>query len=211
MKGPLVLQIAGACVAVPVVVGVISWRRVRAARAWVFGWAVAQAIGTALQAWLSAHGTPNLWVSDVTEPVAGALLLWALSLWQRDPVARLTLRLAIPGALAAFVLLTLAFDRGSGFGRAGLPMFSLVCLGAVTYTLVDRSRVAAGDLLRADWLWIGVGTALYYATGSMIYPLSDLLLGGDLSLFVRVYTLANIVAAAAFLAVARGLACPAAA
>lgn len=209
MTLPLPLAVLGASPAVPLVAAGVYWRRMRGPRAWVLGWVAVQAAGSALQLWLGLHGTTNLWVSYVVEPLSGALLLWTLSLWQIEPVARLTMRLAIPAVLATFVVLTLAFDSTSTFSRAAQPMLYLVCLGAGAYTIVLRSRVAAGDLLHKDWLWVCAGMVLYYGTGASLFPLSRLLLGSDLGLFVRAYELANAAGAVAFLAVARGIVCPA--
>jgi len=206
---PPLLAVLGASPAVPLVAAGLYWRRMRGARAWVLGWVAVQAAGSALQLWLGLHGTTNLWVSYVVEPLSGALLLWTLSLWQIEPVARLTMRLAIPAVLATFVVLTLDFDSTSTFSRAAQPMLYLVCLGAGAYTVVQKSRVAAGDLLHKDWLWVCAGMVLYYGTGGSLFPLSRLLLGSDLGLFVRAYELANVAAAVAFLVVARGIVCPA--
>ena len=208
MRVPVFLVVAGTFAAVPPVVGAVFWRRLAGARAWAFGWAVSEATETAVQWWLSARHVPNLWLGYVFEPLNGALLLWALSLWQSRALARLTLRLAIPAVLAAFLWLALAFDGTSSFSRAAQPMLFLVCLGASAYTLVERSRLAAGDLVRSDWMWICAGAALLYGTGSVLFPLSRLLLGGDLRLFIVAYELISALAALAFLAVARGMACP---
>lgn len=208
MKPPLLLIVLGFFPLVPLAAAAVFRRRQTGARAWVAAWIVVQAAGSAMQAWLGARGRANLWVSYVAEPLSGAALLAALALWQVRPLARLTLRLAIPAVAAAFVVLTVAFDSTSTFSRAAEPMLYLVCLAASAYTLVQRSRVMTGDVLRQDWLWIGAGMVLYYGTGGSLFPLSRLLLGSDMHLFTVAYELANGIAAVAFLAVARGVACP---
>ncbi len=208
MKLPPLLVVLGFTPFVPLLAAGLYPSRVRGVRAWVLAWAVVQAAGAVTQWWLGRHGTHNIWVGYVVEPLSGALLLWGLSLWQTGPVARLTIRLAIPSVLAAFVILTLAFDSTSTFSRAAQPMLFLVCLGVAAFTLVQRSRVAEGELARKDWLWICSGMVLNYGTGSSLLPLSLLLLG-NLDLFMRAYEFASAVAAMAFLAVAWGIVCPA--
>ena len=207
MKAPF-LVIVGTLVLAPPVTGVFVRRRLSGARAWVFWWGVSQAVESLLQYGLALRGTPNLWVGYVFEPVSGALLLWALSLWHGAPGTRRALRLAIPVVLAAYLWLTIAFDGTSLFSRAAQPALYLVCLGASAWTLVERSRTAEGDPLRSDWLWICVGLALFYATGSTLLPLARLLFASDRHLFDLAYEIANLVAGLAFLSVARGLACP---
>ncbi len=209
MKVPPLLAVLGFAPFVPVLAAGVYWSRVRGARAWLLWWAVAQAAGVVAQWWLGRHGTHNIWVGYVVEPLSGVLVLWALSLWQTGPVARLTIRLVIPAVLAAFVILALAFDSTSAFSRAAQPMLYLVCLGVAAFTLVQRGRVATGELARKDWLWVCAGLVLYYGTGGSLFPLSRLLLGSNLDLFVRAYEFASVVAAVAFLAVAWGIVCPA--
>jgi hypothetical protein len=202
------MMLLGAAPLFPVVAAAAHPRRVRGVRAWIFAWAVVQAAGQVAQFWLNMRDVHNLWVGYVVEPVSAAVLLWGLSLWQGDAVGRLTLRLAIPVAISAFAVLTFAFDSATTFSRAAQPMLFLVCLGAAAFTLVERSRVAAGDLAHQDWLWIGAGLVLNYATGSTLLPVARLLVGGNFDLFLKAYEFALAVVAVGFLAVARGIACP---
>ncbi len=208
MRPPLLLLVLGSFPLVPLAAVVVFRRRQVGARAWVAAWVLVQVAGSVLQLWLGVRGRSNLWVSYVIEPLGGVALLAALALWQVRPLARLTFRLSIPAVAVAFVVLTVAFDSTSTFSRAAEPMLYLVCLAASAYTLVQRSRVMTGDVLRQDWLWVGAGMVLYYGTGGSLFPLSRLLLGSDTHLFTVAYELANGVAAVAFLAVARGVACP---
>jgi hypothetical protein len=161
----------------------------------------------AAQLWMAVHGVKNIWVGNVVTPIAGALVLWALSCWQAEPVARLTFRLAIVPFLAVWAALTLAFDRTSNFSLAAAPMANLVCLGAAAYTLVARSRREAGELTRQDWFWVSAGMALYFGTFSMIDPLSALFVHADTQLMAWAYEILAVLAIAGFLAIARGVTC----
>jgi hypothetical protein len=208
MRAPLLLSVAGAIEIAPLVAAALFRRALRGPRGWTVGWAAVQVVEEVGQVWLGLTGKHNLWVGYLGEPASAALLLWALAGWQVSPVVRLTIKLAIAPVLVTFVVLTLAFDTASSFSRAAQPMLFLVCLVGAAFTLVARSRVAEGELLRQDWFWICGGLVLYYGTFSALFPLSRLLLAGDLVLFVRAYELANVMAAVSFLAVARGIACP---
>jgi len=111
----------------------------------------------------------------------------------------------------AWAVLTVAFEDTSAFSRAAEPMASLMCLGAATFTLLTRSRDAVGSLLRHDWFWVTAGMALYFGMLSTVGPLSALLLGDAPGLMFQAYEVKSVLQAAAFLAVAGGMVCPAAA
>lgn len=180
------------------------------ARAWLLAWCVVQVLTDYLLLWFAVRGVPNLWVTYLLTPVSGALVLWTLSLWQSGELARLTLRLVIVPFVLVWGVLTLALENTSSFSRAADPMANLVCLAAAAYTLLARSRASRGELLRQDWFWASAGLALYFGVSSTISPLGALLVGSDPVLLVRAYEVRGLLQIVAFLAIARGVTCPAA-
>lgn len=211
MKPPALLYLAAFSEAAPLIAAAAARRPVRGARAWVLVWCAVLVVEGGTQAWLGTHGIRNLWLSYIFTPAAGAILLWALSCWQPGEVARITMRLAILPFLVVGGVLALAVDNTSSFSRAAEPLAYLVGLIAAAITLVARSRAATGDLLRQDWVWVSAGVALYTGTYSMIGPLSALLVGSDPVLLTRAYQFGAVLCIAAFLAIAKGMTCPAAA
>lgn len=210
MRIPLLLHLGAVSEAAPLVAAAVLRRGGRGARGWVLLWCGTLVAADAAQLWMARHGVTNIWVGNVVTPIAGALVLWALSCWQTEPVARLTFRLAIVPFLAIWAALTLAFDRTSNFSLAASPMANLVCLGAAAYTLVARSRHEVGELTRQDWFWVSAGMALYFGTFSMIGPLSALFVRADAQLMTWSYEVLAVLAIAGFLAIARGVTCPSA-
>jgi len=201
VRFPLLLYLAGLSEAFPLAGAAAARRPVHGGRAWVLLWS----------ALLLVHGVRNVWLSYIFSPAANATLLWALSCWQVSDLARLTMRLAIVPLLAVWAVLTLAFEDTSSFSRAADPLAYLVGLFAAAFTLIGRSRVSTSDLLRQDWFWVSAGLALYTGTFSMVGPLSALLVGSEPALMVKAYQFEAALSVVAFLAIARGVTCPAAA
>ncbi len=176
---------------------------------WVLVWCALLVLESAIQLLLARRGVHNLWLSYLFDPVTGATVLWALSCWQTSELARLTMRLAIVPFLVVLASLTIFFENTSFFSRAVQPTMALVGLFAAATTLISRSRASRGDLLGQDWFWVSAGIALYFGTFSMIGPLSALLIGSDVAMMTRAYELEAVLSIVAFLAIARGLTCPA--
>lgn len=207
MKLQLLFVIGSVATAAPLAAA-LRGRARSAPRRWVLVWTGVQVLESGLQGLLSILGVHNLWLVYVLAPVDCGALLWALSLWQIDDVARVAFRLAIAASGVAFYVLAAAFDRASTFSLAALPMVQLVSLAAAAYTLVARSRVTRGDPLQEDWFWVCAGMALLFGVDAMLGPLSRLLLVSDPGLFRRAYQVNAVLTSVAFLAIARGIACP---
>ena len=209
MRIPLLLHLSALSEAAPLVAAAAVGRPVRGPRTWVLVWSALLLVESGTELWLAVRGVHNVWLSYVFSPAANATLLWALSCWQGSDLARLTMRLAIVPLLAAWAVLTLAFEDTSSFSRAADPLAYLVGLFAAAFTLIGRSRASTGDLLRQDWFWVSAGLALYTGTFSMVGPLSSLLVGSDPVLMSRAYQFQAVLSIVAFLAIARGMTCPA--
>ena len=209
MKVPLVIQLSSVSPAAPIAAALLARRRPRGTRTWVLAWCAWLLLEEGLQRWMAMHHTHNLWLVYWLDPVASAAALWALSCWQGTDLARLTMRVAIVPLVAVLAALSLFFEDTSFFSRATVPLANLVQLTAAAYTLVSRSRMSAQDILTQDWFWVSAGMVLYFGTFSMIPPLSALLVGSDTALLVRAYEFQAVLTIAAFLAMARGMTCPA--
>ncbi|MGD0993573.1 MAG: hypothetical protein ABR998_13990 [Gemmatimonadales bacterium] len=208
MRIPLFLYLGAAAEAAPLVAAAVVRRPQRGARFWILAWCGLLISADALQLWLALHGMRNLWVGYVGT-VAGALVLWALSFWQTGSTERLTLRVATILFLAVWVMLTVAVENTSSFSRAGNPMANVVCLVAAAYTLLARSSRSGGGLMGQDWFWASAGLALYFAVWSSVDLMRALLFGHDALLMVRLLEVGMVLNIVAFLAIARGVTCPA--
>jgi hypothetical protein len=211
VRYPLLLYLSSLAEAAPLGAVVAARRRVGGARKWMVVWSTLLFAESVITYALATRGIHNLWVPYLFTPVTAAAVLWALAWWQTSGVARLTIRLSIAPLLVVWLTLTLAFESASSFSRAADPLVQLVELSAAAYTLVVRSRAAAGDLLQQDWFWVSAGLVLYLGTFSMIGPLSALLARTDTVLMLRAYQFEAVLQILAFVAIARGMTCPAAA
>ena len=207
MTGPFVAYLAIASQAAPLFAVVVWRRRATGPRAWVLAWCAFLLTMDIVTGWLGARGVHNLWLYYVLTPVSGALVLWALSLWQPWELARLTFRLAVVPLLLVWTVLTLAVEDTSAFSQAAEPMAKLVGLGAAAFTLLARSHSASGSLLRHDWFWVIAGMALYFGVSSALSPLSALLVGDNPHLLDLAYQLKAVLDITAFFLIARGMTC----
>jgi hypothetical protein len=185
------------------------WRpRLRGARAWVLAWCALLVAVDALSLLSWGRNVHDLWITYLATPVEVTLLLWAFSLWQKREFPRLTMRLVIVPFVLISVVLLLTFENTSAVSAALKPMGSLVALGAAAFTLFARGAGARHGMLRADWFWISGGTALYFLAAGIVGTASALSAGGAAALAVGVYEVQAVVNLTAFLAMARGIACP---
>jgi hypothetical protein len=203
---PLLIYLGAAAEAAPLIAAAAVRRPQPGARAWVLGWTGALVFADVLQLLLALRGERNFWVGYVAT-VAGALVLWALSYWQVSETERLTLRVATALFLAAWIVLTLAFDDMSSLSRAGSPMANTVCLLASVWTLLARSLRHRGELLAQDWFWVSAGVAFYFALWSAIDLMRVLLFGRDMLLMAQLLQVGFALNIVAFLAIARGVTC----
>jgi hypothetical protein len=205
---PLIFHLGAAAEAAPLVAAAVVRRRLRGPRLWIAVWCAVLTAANALQLWLGSRGARNLWIGYIVV-AASALVLWALSYWQTGETARLTFRVAVVPFLVIWAFLTLAVEDTSSFSRAAEPMAYLVCLAAAAYTLLARSLASSAALTRQDWFWVSAGLALYFGTWSAVGPLSALLVGQAPELLRRAYEVQMALTIAAFLAIVRGMTCPA--
>jgi hypothetical protein len=161
----------------PVAAGLLARDRLTTARAWVLAWCTMQAGGDFAAILLDATGHDPNWLSYLITPLQGAVVLWALSLWQSRPLARLTLRLAIP----LFVVAEAVLAGGIGIRGAGSlasPLYLVLALGAAIYTLGTRGTREADSRFQADWFWMCTGLVVFLGAGASLSPLHPALAGG---------------------------------
>jgi hypothetical protein len=209
LRVPLLLYLGSAAEALPLVAATVVRSRVRGARLWIAAWSAVLVLCDLLELWLGSRGIHNLWVNYVAT-AACAIVLWALAYWQTGDTARLTLRVAVVPFLAVLAVLTLLVEDTSNFSRAADPMADLLCLAAAAYTLVARSSSSRVSLLRQDWFWISAGLALYFGIWGAMGPLGVLLVRTAPGLLRTAYQVTMVLNIAAFLAITRGMTCPAA-
>jgi len=205
---PLLQDVSALASAMPLVAAAVRRPAVGAKR-WLVAWCALNLLETGIMLALALHDVHNLWVPYAFAPVLGATALWAFSCWQESDLARLTMRLAIV-PFVAVVIVSLLVENTASFSRVVGPVTALVGLYAAASTLIAKSRVSTGDLLRQDWLWVSAGFALFFGMYSMLGPLSALLVG-NLPLFNLAYGFSAVLEIVAFLAIAWGMVCPTAA
>ena len=192
----------------PVVAALQRRRWLDPARRAALAWALLLLANNAIALSMALFGQRNLWLGYTLNPLRAAVALWVLAKWQTGPVSRTAMQLLIPLYLAAFAVLTLAVEDVGDFSLAAAPFTSLLLLGASLYTVIVRSQGEPTRLGDADWFWIGLGFALYYASDAALQPLSRLLLGQRPDLVVEAYRVRGVVALLVSLVLARGFLCP---
>jgi hypothetical protein len=185
----------------------MRWRRGSGARRIVFAWAAFGSAMTLAQLLLAYRG-PNIWLSYLSTPTESCLALWALSAWQINPLARQTIRIAIPGSLAVYLVLVLLVENTRSFSGYALPLYGLLGLGAALYTLVSRATDETEALWRNDWFWIAGGMALYFGTVAVLMPTAGLLIASRQDLVASAWQLFGLIGIFANIAVAVGMLCP---
>lgn len=197
------------CSALPVLAALARHRQIQGARLIIVGWCLLL-FGVDMLGWYIGRGLGlnNHFLSYIATPLQGATVLWALSLWQVKPVARLTLRLAIPPFLVSWIILTLLLEDTRNFSAVAEPVYSLLALGAALFTVLSRSSDEVSSLLEQDWFWICTGLALYFGALAVLTPLAAGFVNTNLELVSRAYVVRSIVTILAFVCISIGMLCP---
>jgi len=207
LKPPIILYFSAASEALPVLAAIIRRHQITASRAWILVWCGIQIVDNVIGKYLGFHHINNHPITYVALPLQGAAILWALSLWQLRPVARLTLRLIIPAFLVAWVVLVLGVEDLFNFSAVAEPVYSLLALGAALFTLLTRSSDASEPLLRQDWFLICSGLALHFSALAVLTPLSAAFVRSDPELVSRAYEVRGAINILSFVIIAAGMLC----
>ena len=207
MSPPWWLYVGSLSQFAPLATGLAPGRRQRGPRAWVLVW-VGLYIATDVISWvLGRQGINNHWVSYVSTPLEAVAILWALSLWQRQAVARTAIRNSIPLVLLA-LLATIAFEDRNNFSRYTEPVLSMVVLLVALYTLATRSMETTDPLQRQDWFWICIAVAVVYGSIAALTPLAYAFVNTNRELVGHLYQIKTVVHVAAMTGLTIGLLCP---
>ncbi len=207
MATPLVVYGAIASELIPLSVAAARARRLTPGGRWVGIWCALYVVQNAITIPLALTRHNNHVFTYIFVPIQGAAILWALSLWQQQQIARLTIRAAIPAFLVAWLLLLLVENTGN-FSTIAEPVYSLLALGAALYTLVARGAATSDPLLRQDWFWICIGLSLHFGALALLTPLGAALVKEHPEVVVRAYVLRSWINIVAYVLIAIGLLCP---
>lgn len=208
MDVPLILHVSAWSHAAPLAAGLLAHRRLTSPRVWIMFWCAIYLIQAWAARYLGARHLNNHFLTYVVLPVQGAIIFWALSHWQKHPVARLTLRLLIPPFVIAFVLITLSLEELLSFSSVAEPLYSILALGAAVTTLLTRSYDTDESLMRQDWFWICIGLILHFGALAVLTPLARNYLQTDMQLVMRAYQVRAYINTLAFVIIAFGIYSP---
>lgn len=204
---PWVLFAATYAQVLPLLAAVRYGIRLPLPRRWVLVWCLALLASDAAQYWLRDSGN-NLWVQYTFVPLHNAIMLWALSLWQQDPVSRLAFRVAIPLDLLALAALIPAWHSAATFNQFTWPFQALVLLAGSLYTLVSLSIKEPERVTSRDWFWVTLGTSLFFAFRMALPPFVELMLSTNRELTRLAYVVSAWADILAYILIARGMVCP---
>ena len=208
VKAPWPIYASIASQYLPLVAAVVGRQRLTRPRVFVLLWVAIYVVMDAIGVLLARQGINNHFVSTVFIPFQGAVILWALSLWQTRQLARLTIRLLIPFFIVAWAAFTLTIENVRNFSLAAEPVYSMLALGAAIFTLVSRGADATEPLTRQDWFWICGGLAIHFGALAVVLPLAAGLITTNVEVVVRAYTVRAVDNIFAFNCITIGFLCP---
>src|SRR5690348_10482500 len=107
MQIPPILYASALSEVGPILAGVVRRPRRGDPKAWVMAWCLLLIGANIAGLYMGAHHINTHPLVYGIIPFQGAIILWALSLWQTRQIARLAIRAAIPPFLVAWGLLLL--------------------------------------------------------------------------------------------------------
>lgn len=179
------------------------------ARRWMAIWSLVYFLSDLIQPFVARIAGSNLVFITIAQPLQDALLLWALSHWQKRPVMRLSFRIAIPFHVTATLGLAVLVGEVDSFKTFISTFRSLVILAAAAWTVVSGFAVEKERIWMRDWLWASLGVALYYGVYVVVEPASRALIAaGELDRVMTLFTYKAVFDVLAFLLIWRGMQCP---
>lgn len=207
---PLVLYGAAAAQVLPVLAAARYGVRLPSPRPWIVVWCAALLASDIAQYrfGIGAAGASNQWLQYIAVPTQNAIMLWALSLWQPDPVSRLAFRVAIPLDVIALLALIPAAESAAVFNQFTWPFQSLVLLAGSLYTLVRRAIGEPERVTSRDWFWVTLGTSLFFAFRMAVPPFANMMMASHLEIARLAYIFSAWIDILACVLIARGMLCP---
>jgi hypothetical protein len=208
MPIPLILHLAWASTALPVLAGLWGGWRSSASRTAIWIWALLLVLVNALALLLASRGVNNHWLGYLFTPLNGIAVIAALMGWQSGEVGRLVLRILLPLYLIAWTVIVFVVEDIRTFSLVAGPFSAFVLLSVVAATFVIRSMHSVDTLTGQDWFWIGIGLMMYYGIETGFPPVALLLGRSRPDLLVAAIQARAAVIIAAMLTVSWGLLCP---
>ena len=189
----------------PLLVALIKRPVLGAARKWVVIWSGFMVTMSALSLYFALQHQNNHWMSYAFNPVAAALILWALSWWQTGRRPAIVIRLLIPTIIIAWVPIVVLLEDTKSFSLLGEPLVGMVVLVTAIYTLAARTLRETRSLTEQDWFWAAIGIAVYHGAVVGFHPVSYWLLQTRPQLVIRAMEINALVEVTALLAIAWGM------
>lgn len=171
-------------------------------------WSAFLAAANTVTVLLGMRNINNHWLNYLATPIAGALVLWGLSHWQKSSLAMLAMRLAVPLLGITWVAIVIRFENTKTFSLLAEPFAGLLILAAAIYTLTSRAFAETGNLFQQDWFWIAIGMAVYSGVAVALPPTSHWLLERHPELVIKAYEVRAAIEILALLLISRGMLCP---
>jgi hypothetical protein len=182
-------------------------RRLPTPRRWVLAWSAVFFLADLVAIAVAYLWGRNLWTQYFITPIEDVLLLYTLSLWQRESIARLAFRVAIPLFLIAWLIIV-PIEGINNFSLFAWPFQALVMLAASLYTLVSKTMAGSDGVTRHDWFWVSLGTSLYFAPVTALHPFAHAFIDTNPELVRLAYVVKAVLNILVFLLIARGMLCP---
>ena len=208
MRIPIILHIAWASMALPVLAGLRGGVRSSAPRMAVWIWALLLVLVNALALLLALRGRNNHWLTYLATPLEGVAVIAALIGWQTRELGSLVLRALLPLYLLGWTAIVLTVENTATFSLVAGPFSSIVLLIALSATFVARSMRSLEALTNQDWFWVCLGMLIFYGVEAGFPPVALLLGRSRPDLLVAAMMVRSAGMIAAMLTVSWGLLCP---
>ena len=156
--------------------------------------------------WMAEREINNLWIGHIGRPLQTLLLLLAFAEWQTGETGRRAVRFAGVGFVLLWFLL-LAVEDPRTFSRFSQPLQAILVVSVAAWTLVRRTVRTFEAPLAEPWFWICAALLLYFGSGAVLGPVSNLLLRSQPELVRIAYLAKAVINIVAYLLVARGILC----
>ncbi|HTO73722.1 MAG TPA: hypothetical protein VMJ30_07880 [Gemmatimonadales bacterium] len=207
LEPPLLAYVGVGSQVIPPLAALATRTRDRA-RIGIAGWCLFLFSSDMLTRWWALHFGNTHLINYIADPMAMTWLLWVLVLWQVRPIAALTIRLLVPLALVANLILVAHVEDPAYFSLTVSTLNGLLVLSVVLFTLISRSLQERVLLTQFDWFWVGSGLVINQTAEMAIGPLARLATSVSLETLAALWTTKRVVNAIAMLIISRGLLCP---